>query len=141
MSRFNFPNNTRIKSTLADHPMLTYKVIGNEVADQLTALNHIYLYDSGFLGCENTTPPPPPTYYYGLERCSDGVQTFRTGKDVSSISLAITQKVEDASNVEYIVLNNNNSSRWYNSNKCWKCYSNNTNYFRMWYTTSNSILL
>jgi hypothetical protein len=107
LSEFNFPNNTRIKSTLGDNPLLTYKVIGNEVADQLTALNHIYLYDSGFLGCENTTPPPPPTYYYGLERCSDGVQTFRTGQDVSSISLAITQKVEDASNVEYIVLNNN----------------------------------
>lgn len=82
-----------------------YIVKGNVGAGTYTSKT---VTDTGFSGCPQTTTPP--TLYYRLKRCSDNNDAFRTDTEVGNPTLAITQKVQDGSSVEYVVINSSTTT-------------------------------
>lgn len=101
ISTLNLVNNRRVQDASANY----YIVKGNVGAGTYTQKT---VTDTGFSGCPQTTTPP--TLYYRLKRCSDNNDAFRTDTEVGNPTLAITQKVQDGSSVEYVVLNSSTTT-------------------------------
>jgi len=101
IATLNLSNNRRV----VDASSTYYTVVGNVVPNTYT---QVAVSDTGLTGCPQTTTPP--TNYYGLRRCSDNVQTFRTASDVGNPTYAITQRVQDGSSVIYTITNSNTTA-------------------------------